>query len=104
MRYTDYSGPGDDVLQPVKERLSTALTAPGTTELVGAYFDPAKPFAGRSFDRTGGNPPDEVICDDLLAVSLLGISWDPRAARQLLDGEAGRVRGFLARIGLDTVL
>jgi len=104
MRYTDYSGPDDDILQPAKARLRAALGAPGTAELVAAYFDPAKPFAGRSFDRMGANSPHEVTCDDLLAVSLLGISWDPRAVRQLLDDEAGLVKGVLALIGPDTVL
>lgn len=104
MRYTDYSGPGDDILQSVKARLRADLAVPRMAKLVTAYFDPAGPFAGWSFDTIGANQANEVTCDDLLAVSLLDISWDPRAVRRLLYEQAATVAGFLARIGPDTAL
>jgi hypothetical protein len=104
MRYTDYSGPGDGIVQAAKVRLRADLAAPGLAELVTAYFDPAGPFAGRSFDQIGNNPANRITCDDLLAVSLLDIRWDPRAVRELLEGNTARVTSYLARIGTGTAL
>jgi hypothetical protein len=62
------------------------LAVPGIDGLVAAYFSPDGPFAGTSFDLVGDNPPDVLTLDDLLATTLLDISWRPLAIRRLLAG------------------
>jgi hypothetical protein len=55
------------------------------TELVAAYFDRSAPFAGHLFDTIGDNRPDQFGEDDLLAVTLLDVSYGPSAVRELLQ-------------------
>lgn len=66
-------------------RIDALLDQPKITELVTAYFDPDGPFAGHTFDGLGGNPPTQFTPDDLLAVSLLDVSYGPAAVRQILE-------------------
>lgn len=68
----------------MRTRIREVLAVPGIELLVAAYFDPDGPFAGASFDTLGENLPDAFTLDDLLATTLLDISWRPLAVRQLL--------------------
>jgi hypothetical protein len=54
------------------------------TKLVAAFFDPARPFAGATFDTLPDNPPNTFTASDLVAVSLLDVRFEPRAVRQAL--------------------
>jgi len=76
------------------------LMVAGIDALVAAYFDPERPFAGDSFDLLGDNPPDLITFDDLLATSLLDISWRPQAIRVLI-AETAHVAVDLAAIPSD---
>jgi Family of unknown function (DUF6308) len=87
-----------------KKAAPKELATPGLAKLVTAYFDPAGPFAGRTFDRIGCNPADQIACDDLLAVTLLGVHWTPPAVRELLGERAAVITRRLTRISSDTDL
>lgn len=104
MRYTDYSGVDDRIVQEAKRRLHADLATPGLAKLVTAYFNPVGPFAGPTFDHIGLNPPDKVTSDDLLAVTLLDVRWNPLAIRQLLGEKAETLTGHLVKISADTDL
>ncbi len=54
-------------------------------KLIAAYFDTASTFAGILFDNLGENDPQRLTPDDLLAVSLLGVRFSPRAVRYLFN-------------------
>lgn len=76
------------------------LAVAGIDGLVAAYFSPDGPFAGMSFDLVGENPPDVLTLDDLLATTLLNISWRPPAIRALL-ADHDHVSAALAAIRAD---
>ncbi len=82
-------------------RLRESLAMPGLGQSVAAYFDPAQGFAGMTFTTLGRNPHDEVTGDDLLAVSLLDIAWQPEAVRSLLGSQAEKVSRMLTAIRSD---
>jgi hypothetical protein len=76
--------PDDETVRAAARRLRASLTVPGLDRAVAIYF--AEPgFAGMTFAELGGNPPGEIIPDDLLAVALLDITWRPQVIRVLLD-------------------
>lgn len=81
--------------------ISRVITNPGVEAILADYYDAEGPFAARTFDDLGENPPDEVTIGDLLAVTLLDISWSPKAVRVLLDTGARRMSELLQRIGPD---
>jgi Family of unknown function (DUF6308) len=93
--------PGDDAVRDAASRIGDGLAAPGLRGGVAAYFDPDVGFAGMTFDGLGSNPPNEVTADDLLAVSLLDIMWQPSAIRNLLGAGAEKVSGMLAGISCE---
>lgn len=80
------------------------LETPLLGDLVTAYFDPRQPFAGRTFDFSGQNPPNEIVSDDLLAVTLLDVRWTPLAVRGLLSDRATEVCDLLSQIDSKTDL
>ncbi|WP_238005912.1 DUF6308 family protein [Dactylosporangium sp. AC04546] len=90
------TGPADIV----RHQIHTVLDTPRIADLVAAYFHPDGPFAGATFDTLGDNPPNEVTRDDLLAATLLDISWRPLAVRRL-EAERDHVGVMLARIPLN---
>ncbi|MFC7527576.1 DUF6308 family protein [Actinoplanes sp. GCM10030250] len=67
----------------MRGRIRGVLIVPRINRLVATYFDPDRPFAGISYDLVGENPPYALVLDDLLATTLLDISWRPRAIRKL---------------------
>lgn len=87
-----------------KQRLIANLETPRLRDLVAAHFDPRQPFAGFTFDCLGQNPPDKVVVDDLLAVTLLDVRWTPLAARSLLFDQADEVCDRLSKIDRQTDL
>jgi hypothetical protein len=94
----------DATAENAKQRLMANLETPQLKDLVATYFDPRKPFAGRTFDHLGQNPPNEIISDDLLAVTLLDVRWTPLAVRSLLSDQATEVRDLLSQIDSKTDL
>ncbi|MEU6074110.1 DUF6308 family protein [Micromonospora sp. NPDC047074] len=84
----------------VRARIRDVLAVPGINGLVAAYFSHDGPFAGTSFDLVGENPRDVLTLDDLLATTLLDISWRPLAIRTLL-AKGDHVSAALAAIRVD---
>lgn len=83
------------------DRLRLLVTAPGTAALVQTFYDESGPFAGSLFDTLGHgspghNPANQLVSDDLLAVTLLDVGFMPRAVRTLL--EQGQPDGRLGRL------
>ncbi len=58
-------------------------------------------FAGMTFSELGLNPPFEFTADDLLAVSLLDITWRPQVVRTLLVTHKEQLSRLLADIPAD---
>jgi hypothetical protein len=94
----------DPVAENTLVRLQTALSTPNLNKAVRRYYDHKSGFAGDAFDSLGLNPPDRVTADDLLAVTLLDVSWKPLAVQALLDEQAGKVSGLLRGIDRNTTL
>jgi hypothetical protein len=95
---------GGDAVRRAAGRLGETLTRPGVRPAVAAYFDPAEGFAGMTFSTLGDNPPDQFTAADLLAVSLLDISWRPDVVRRLLGGDRQELAGLLAGISTEVDL
>jgi hypothetical protein len=91
------------VSETLGERISALVTAPGTKDLVSAFYDPGGTFAGALFDTLGANPLKRFSGDDLLAVSLLDMGFKPRAVRGLLESDSAREIGSLLRAVPSTV-
>src|SRR5258708_34218964 len=89
--------PTDDAVRAAARRLRTGLTAAGLDRAIAAYFSEPG-FAGMTFSDLGRNPPGEIVADDLLAVSLLDITWPPQAVRILLDSHRQQLSQMLAVI------
>jgi hypothetical protein len=89
--------PTDAAVRAAARRLRQGLTAPGLRGAVAAYFSEPD-FAGMTFSGLGRNPPDEIIPDDLLAVSLLDITWRPQVVRLLLGTRGAELSEMLAAI------
>lgn len=79
------------------------LATPGLAEAVAAYFGEPE-FAGITFSDLGANPPAEIVADDLLAVSLLDITWRPQVVRILLQTHRESLSELLAAIPQDVDL
>ena len=88
---SDSNGPAENA----KQRLITNLATPGLRDAVACYFCEKQPFAGQTFDSLGDNPPDRIVSDDLLAVTLLDVRWTPLAVRRLLYDQAAKVTELL---------
>ncbi|GAA4915633.1 hypothetical protein EV188_1119 [Actinomycetospora succinea] len=75
------------------------------TRALTTYFDepaPGRPnFSGASFDVLGENPPDRIVPDDLVAVSLLSVRVPKHAALRVLGPDADRISGLLEGIPAD---
>ncbi len=77
------------------------VVADPAAELVRAYFDESKSFAGSTFDLLPNNDPPRFTAEDLVAVSLLDVRFEPRAVRRLLGDPDGTLRRQLALIRTD---
>ena len=71
--------------------VGSLLATPGIKDLVGQYFAtpiPDRPssrnFAGYRFDSLPDNPRHQVVASDLVAVSLLDVTFRPEAVDALL--------------------
>jgi Family of unknown function (DUF6308) len=95
---------GGDAVRRAAGRLRETLTRPGVAPAVAAYFDPAEGFAGMTFSTLGDNPPDRLTTADLLAVSLVDITWRPDVVRRLLVRDQQQLAGLLAGISTDVDL
>jgi hypothetical protein len=89
--------PTDDAVRAAARRLRTGLTAAGLDRAIVSYFSEPG-FAGMTFSDLGRNPPGEIVADDLLAVSLLDITWRPQAVRILLGSHPQQLSQMLAAI------
>lgn len=74
-----------DLRARIGEALDAVLDGDGAVRLAEAYFDPAGPFAARSFHADGVNDPLAIGRDDLLAVTMLDVRFPPLAIRRLLE-------------------
>lgn len=92
---------GGDAVRRAAGRLRETLARPGVRPAVAAYFDPAEGFAGMTFGTLGENPPDQLTADDLLAVSLLDITWRPDVVRLLLGSDREEIAGLLGGISTE---
>ena len=95
---------GGDAVRRAAGRLRETLARPGVRPAVAAYFDPAEGFAGMTFGTLGDNPPDQLTPADLLAVSLLDITWRPDVVRRLLGSDRRQLAALLAGISTDVDL
>jgi Family of unknown function (DUF6308) len=95
---------GGGAAQNAKQRLTANLETPGLRNAVATYFDDGQPFAGQTFDSLGNNPPNQIVRDDLLAVTLLDVRWKPLAVRRLLHDQAAKVTELLCAVDDDTEL
>lgn len=89
--------PTDDAVRAGVRRLRTDLAAAGLDRAIAAYFSEPS-FAGMTFSDLGRNPPGEIIADDMLAVSLLDITWRPQVVRILLGSHRQQLSEMLAVI------
>lgn len=58
---------------------------PSSPSLLVAYFDPFRPFAGRTFWTMAPNEPNRILAIDLFATTLLDVGFPPRSVRWFLD-------------------
>jgi transposase len=93
----------DQAVHSAARRLRASLVTPGLSRAVADYFrEPS--FAGMTFSDLGSNPPCEIVADDLLAVSLLDITWRPQVVRILLMTHKQELSRLLAEIPQDVDL
>jgi hypothetical protein len=95
-----HSLPTDGAVRAAAARLLADLAADGLGKAVATYFT-AQAFAGMTFSSLGRNPPDEITTDDLLAVTLLDITWRPHVVRTLLGSQQQGISGLLAAVPSD---
>jgi hypothetical protein len=95
---TNFGSDGNGAAQNAKQHLMANLATPRLCDAVARYFDPARPFAGETFDSLGNNPPHEIVLDDLLAVTLLDVRWTPLVVRRLLNDQAAKVTKLLRMV------
>jgi uncharacterized protein DUF6308 len=93
--------PVSDSVPAAAQRLRDGLEVPGLASALAVYYSPGSGLAGRSFSFLGANPRDAITADDLLAVSLLDITWRPGAVRDLLENRAELLSELLAGIRSD---
>lgn len=78
------------------------------TEALTCYFaesEAGKPdYSGAYFEILGDNPPDRIIADDLVAVSLLSVDLQPHAMLRILEREALKITRLLRRVPVDVDL
>lgn len=95
-----HSLPTESTIHSATRRLRASLVTPGLDLAVAAYFrEPS--FAGMTFSDLGQNPPQEIIADDLLAVSLLDITWRAEVVRIVLVSHKQELSALLAAIPQD---
>jgi hypothetical protein len=95
-------GPASEAIRGAKTRVERDIAIPGLGALSTAYYDPARGFAGATFDTLGANPRNEITRDDLLAATLLDVRWSPSAVRRLLGEDARPVTDLL--VGISSVV
>jgi Family of unknown function (DUF6308) len=95
---TNFDSDSNGAARNAKQRLITNLATSGLGDAVARYFDDEQPFAGLAFDSLGDNPPDRIVPDDLLAVTLLDVRWKPLAVRRLLRDQAAKVTELLRAV------
>jgi hypothetical protein len=70
----------------VRERVRTIVgDVDATAARLARYYRPGGKYAGETFLALPGNDLDQISAADLYAVSLLGVTVKPAAARRLLD-------------------
>jgi hypothetical protein len=90
----------DEAVRAAARRLQADLAADGLAKAVASYYT-APAFAGMTFSNLGRNPADDITADDLLAVTLLDITWRPHVVRILLGSQHEELSAMLADIPSD---
>jgi hypothetical protein len=73
----------------LRRQIRSEVAAPAE-ELAAAFFDLEGPFAATTFDELPNNRRDGFTSEDLLAVSLLDVRFEPRAVRALIKSGSER--------------
>ncbi|MET0843540.1 MAG: DUF6308 family protein [Mycetocola sp.] len=89
-------------MNDIRRHISEVISHPAA-DLVAAYFAPG-PFAGATFDGLGENDPRAFSPDDLVAVSLLDVTFEPRAVRSLLETDRDEFSRLLDRVDANVPL
>lgn len=84
--------------------LESILRTPNLRKAVRLYFAPGTKFAGETYDSLGYNDPSKITTEDLLAVTLLDVSWRPSAVRSILVDQADKISELLCEIDNNTTL
>lgn len=95
-------GSVSEAIRAAKTRVERAIATPGLGDLLAACYDPARGFAGATFDTLGASPRNEISRDDLLAVTFLDGRWSPSAVRRLLGEDARQATALL--VGISSVV
>jgi hypothetical protein len=95
--------PTDEAVHAAALRLRAGLIIPGLDRAVAVYFTEPM-FAGMTFADLGRNPAGEITPDDLLAVTLLDITWRPEVVRALLGSRRPELSRMLADLPQDADL
>lgn len=85
------NGPSRGVIEEGVQRLDAVLDfSPALASAVRLFYQDEETFAGPTFLNLPSRDPDRIEPNDLLAVTLTGEIYPPKAVRNLLDGDAGR--------------
>lgn len=72
----------------VASAIDGLLATPGLQGLITDFFDPGGTFASETFDLMQPGPPNKITVADLLAVTLMDVTVQPRAVRLILGEDA----------------
>lgn len=84
-------------------QIDAIVNHPGMPDLIKTFFDETSAFEGNLLERIGQNHPTRITIDDLLAITMLDVSANPRGIRRLIyDADVSRkITEFLDDIPLD---
>lgn len=74
------------------------LDDPDAAQFLRQFYDPSSNYAGATYLDLGKNDPNNIIEDDLLAVTLLEVRFHPRSVRRLLDRNSPARRAVLDQL------
>jgi hypothetical protein len=94
----------DSMAENALAHLQAVLSTSHLDQAVDRYYDHRFGFAGYSFEPLNDDHTDEITSEDLLAVTLLDVSWKPSAVRALLDEKAEKVSELLHNVNSKATL
>jgi hypothetical protein len=88
----------DSLVAECGHKIDRALADPYAAEYLKAFYDASTRYVGRSFALIGNNPPGDIVPDDLLAVTMMGGSFNARNIRRLLDPDSPARAAILTKL------